>query len=45
MDTLARRRGYRDEENLLTLVFPRHRHHESAWRQRVERPLEFLICN
>lgn len=44
MDEHARQRGYRDRENLLSLVFPKHRHHESAWRERVERALEFLIC-
>lgn len=43
MDEHARARGYRDGENLLTLVFEKARHHESAWRERVDGMVEFLL--
>ncbi len=43
VDEYARRAGYRDDDTLLTLVFPKHRHHESAWRKRVDGVFRFFL--
>jgi predicted alpha/beta superfamily hydrolase len=43
MDDYARARGYRDDQNLLTRVFQKAKHHESAWRERVDEMIEFLV--
>lgn len=43
VDEIARQAGYRDDQNLLTLVFPKHKHHESAWRQRVGGMFRFFL--
>ena len=43
VDELARQRGYRDGDTLLTLVFPKDKHHETSWRARLHNPLKFLL--
>ncbi|MBN2045428.1 MAG: alpha/beta hydrolase [Anaerolineales bacterium] len=43
MDTFCREAGYTDQKSLLTLTFPGGKHHESAWRERVEGMIRFLI--
>jgi hypothetical protein len=43
MDALAAVRGYRAERDYLSLVFPGQDHNETAWRQRLDRPLGFLL--
>lgn len=43
MDEAARLAGYRDEESLLSLVFPYHKHHESYWRERIDGIFRFFL--
>jgi predicted alpha/beta superfamily hydrolase len=43
MDKITREAGYHDNKSLLSLTFPKHKHDESAWRERVEGMIEFLI--
>ena len=43
VDALARQAGYRDGENLLTIVFPKDKHHETYWRGRVDGTFRFLL--
>jgi predicted alpha/beta superfamily hydrolase len=42
-DALVRQRGWVDEDNYLSLVFPRTRHTERHWAARVVVPLTFLL--
>jgi hypothetical protein len=42
-DALARERGWVDDENYLSLVFPRTRHTERHWAARLVVPLTFLL--
>jgi enterochelin esterase-like enzyme len=43
MDALALARGYRSGHDYLSLDFPGADHNETAWRQRLDRPLGFLL--
>ena len=42
-DQLARERGWVDDENYLSLVYPRAGHSEHAWSARLPVPLLFLL--
>ena len=43
MDRVATEHGYRPGRDYLSLDFPGADHDESAWRQRLDRPLGFLL--
>jgi hypothetical protein len=43
MNQIARVAGYQDNKSLLSLIFPKHRHNESAWRERVEGMIKFVL--
>ncbi|MFN2144466.1 MAG: hypothetical protein ACK2T7_03900, partial [Anaerolineales bacterium] len=43
MDGFCRQAGYQDENSLLTIVAKGAKHHESAWRERVEGMIGFLL--
>jgi enterochelin esterase-like enzyme len=43
VNSLARERGYVDGNNFLALTFEGTGHNETAWAQRVETPLAFLL--
>jgi hypothetical protein len=43
MDDRARQAGYRDGESLRTIVDRSAKHHESAWRERIEGMIEFIM--
>ena len=43
MDALVRAGGYVEGDNWVTFVDPGAEHNERAWRDRLERPLRFLL--
>lgn len=43
IDKAARAAGYRDGETLLTLVFPKDKHHETYWKERINDVFRFLL--
>lgn len=43
MDAAMRALGYREGDDWITLTFEGAEHSESSWRQRVDRPLRFLL--
>jgi len=43
MDAIVRNHGYAEGRNFMSRVFEGAGHSESAWRQRVDVPLEFLL--
>jgi predicted alpha/beta superfamily hydrolase len=42
-DQFARRAGYQENHNLLSLFFPNHQHSEQFWRTRIDIPIKFLL--
>jgi enterochelin esterase-like enzyme len=43
VDSVVRRRGYREKVNWLTRNFPGQKHNEISWASRLDIPLEFLL--